>query len=72
MLVPPEDPTSLAERLVWWLTRPDAAQKRGLQLRQRVKQKFGHRQATDAYENILNKLIADAPSDGGLIYTAPL
>lgn len=72
LLVSPDDPTSLAERLVWWLTRPDAAQKRGLQLRQRVIQNFGHRQATDAYENILNRLIADAPSDAGLIYTALL
>jgi glycosyltransferase involved in cell wall biosynthesis len=57
LVVPPEDTTALTERLVWWLTHPDAAAKVGLQLRRRVVQQYGASSSADAYERVLTNVI---------------
>jgi glycosyltransferase involved in cell wall biosynthesis len=60
LLIAPNDHAGLAERLVWWLTRPEAGIERGLRLRQRVIREYGAQQSVDAYESILIRSAANA------------
>jgi glycosyltransferase involved in cell wall biosynthesis len=55
-LVAPGDHSAIAERLAWWLTRPEAAAEFGMRLRRRVIRHYGAKHSVEMYENILKQL----------------
>ncbi|MBC7657564.1 MAG: glycosyltransferase family 4 protein, partial [Frankiaceae bacterium] len=64
LLVAPDDPAALAERLSSWLERPADRQRIGAILRQRALRGFGMAGGIDRYERILQSL-ATAHAVGG-------
>lgn len=54
----PGDVDMLGKRLHWWLTRPEASDEKGRQLREIAVERYGPKRSVDRYEEHLEKLAA--------------
>jgi glycosyltransferase involved in cell wall biosynthesis len=62
-LVAPGDVAGLAERISWWLLRPQAGVDRGQQLRRRCLECFTSHESVGRYELLLESIVNSAPAE---------